>query len=236
MSFNKNNNNLIKDYVSLISEMFFPNIHLETSLVDFGCILNNTEVQQRIKMTNFGPLIVNYRWKFLLDKNNIQPFSEQPLKITEKAESSQLIENKKFDDEINATHYSELFIEYPDFEASNNPEKSDDGGLSETKRTNNANNALQEVILNKTVGLELPSVEEIFDISPLYGSLDPGQCQELTITFYGHKDIKAFVRAICQVKNGPDYEMLIRGEASVLNYELSSKIIDFGCIVHFFVY
>ncbi len=165
-------------------EIYFPNVHLESTLIDFGCILNNTEVVQHIKMTNKSPLIVNYKWKFILEKDNVISLIEE-----------QNIENEHAEQE------REEVIK---------------------------NSKLEELI--KPMQSDLPSIEEIFDISPLYGNLHPGETQVLTITYYGHKEIKSYVKAVCEVKNGPDYELLIKGEASVLNYELSNKSIDLGCI------
>jgi hydrocephalus-inducing protein len=88
----------------------------------------------------------------------------------------------------------------------------------------------------KPADIDLPSIEEIFDISPLYGTLHPGESQKLRVNYFGHKEIKAYVRAICEIKNGPNYEMMIKGEASVLNYEISDYTIHFDYIVIFFLY
>lgn len=218
-----------KDYVNLISEIFFPNVHIETSIIDFGCILNNTEVQRKIKMTNFGPLIVRYKWSFLLEKNNIL-FNNNTFLSHELKEKS----HSQNEDGPIKTNKDETLKEYLEFKTDEKSEKLDslDSSSELSIRFKNKNKQ-QEIALNKSIEPDMPSIEEIFDISPLYGFLDPGQSQELKVTFFGHKDIMAFVRAICQVQNGPTYEIMIKGEASVLSYELSSKLIDFGCIVIF---
>lgn len=175
-------------------------------------------------MTNFGPLIVHYRWTFVLEKNNIVFNSnQQQQKIKEKTQASQIITARQTE-EVDRSQQSEFLIEYPESERLEKQEKIDTfDNVSQISMLQKNKNQFHE--------LELPSVEEVFDISPLYGSLDPGQSQELNITFYGHKDLKAFIKAICHINNGPTYEMVIKGEASVLNYELSNKLIDFGCIV-----
>ena len=36
-----------------------------TSQVDFGCILNDTEVTQVVKVTNHSPMDVKYQWSFI---------------------------------------------------------------------------------------------------------------------------------------------------------------------------
>ncbi|XP_067402985.1 hydrocephalus-inducing protein homolog isoform X1 [Emydura macquarii macquarii] len=56
-----------EDHVILRGEVHFPNLHFQTMNLDFGCILNDTEVVRYIKMTNCSPLLVRYHWSFLMD-------------------------------------------------------------------------------------------------------------------------------------------------------------------------
>jgi hydrocephalus-inducing protein len=77
----------------------------------------------------------------------------------------------------------------------------------------------------------LPSIEQVFDISPLFGSLHPGEVQELLVTYYGHKETQALAKAVCEIESGPDYVLTLKGEASVLDYEISERLIDLGFIV-----
>ncbi|XP_043935458.1 hydrocephalus-inducing protein homolog [Protopterus annectens] len=56
-----------REYVSLRGEVHFPNLYFESMVVDFGCILNDTEVVRHIEMTNCSPLPVKFHWSFLLD-------------------------------------------------------------------------------------------------------------------------------------------------------------------------
>ncbi|XP_039242730.1 LOW QUALITY PROTEIN: hydrocephalus-inducing protein-like, partial [Pipra filicauda] len=70
--------------------------------------------------------------------------------------------------------------------------------------------------------------EEVFDVQPVSGVLQPGKSQLVPFTFFGHADIIAHVTALCQVEGGPTYEVELRGETSVLTYHLSVKEIDFG--------
>lgn len=60
------------DYVNLRGEVHFPNLHFQTMDLDFGCILNDTEVVRYIDMTNCSPLLVKYRWSFLTDDQETQ--------------------------------------------------------------------------------------------------------------------------------------------------------------------
>ena len=48
----------VQDYVALRGEVYFPNLEFEKSVVDFGCILNDTEVTRYINITNNSPMEV----------------------------------------------------------------------------------------------------------------------------------------------------------------------------------
>ena len=47
------------------AEVHFPNLEFNTKEIDFGCILNDTEVMQPGIMTNNSPLPVAYSWFFI---------------------------------------------------------------------------------------------------------------------------------------------------------------------------
>uniref|UniRef100_A0A3B5AYQ7 Hydin adenylate kinase-like domain-containing protein n=1 Tax=Stegastes partitus TaxID=144197 RepID=A0A3B5AYQ7_9TELE len=48
-----------------------------------------------------------------------------------------------------------------------------------------------------------------------YGQLQPGDQQQVTLFFYGHKNASREVVAQCHVEEGPSYEVKLRGEASL---------------------
>ncbi|XP_066569678.1 hydrocephalus-inducing protein homolog [Amia ocellicauda] len=73
-----------------------------------------------------------------------------------------------------------------------------------------------------------PGVEEVFDILPLYGVLQPGETQRVSCTFYGHAGISGQVLALCQVEEGPTYEVMLRGGASLITYTFDKNEIDYG--------
>jgi len=56
------------------------------------------------------------------------------------------------------------------------------------------------------------------------------EIEKTAIRFYGHPGIKAAVKAICQVENGPVYELYLHGQASYMAYRLNTHKIDFGDI------
>lgn len=218
------------DLINLKGEIFFPNIHLETNNINFGCILNNTEVTQIVKMTNIGPLPVNYKWKFILEKDNIVSTSPLSEPQTNRSDGQTIDENK-------------LKIDLSSFQNERNDEQNENKNNDENNLISQSafeqsktriENKLEELLM-KHNDFEMPKIEEIFNITPLFGTLNPGEIQNLNVTYYGHKEIRAYVKAVCEIHNGPDYELMIKGEASVLNYELSTRNIDLGNIVSIFL-
>lgn len=52
----------------------------------------------------------------------------------------------------------------------------------------------------------------MFDILPLYGTLKPGETEQITLTFYGHANIASEAKALCEVEGGPNYEIDLLGK------------------------
>ncbi len=46
--------------------------------IDFGCILNDTEVTRYVNVTNHSPMDVTYRWSFLIDDEPVTKFQRPP--------------------------------------------------------------------------------------------------------------------------------------------------------------
>lgn len=63
----------------------------------------------------------------------------------------------------------------------------------------------------------------------------PGDTEQVTMTFYGHADIWGQAKAICEVEGGPTYEILLKGEASLVEYKFDTKEIDYGMQVGEFI-
>lgn len=56
----------------------------------------------------------------------------------------------------------------------------------------------------------------------------PGDTEQVTMAFYGHADIWGQAKALCEVEGGPTYEILLKGEASLVEYKFDTKEIDYG--------
>ena len=108
-------------------------------------------------------------------------------------------------------------------------EAGDDAASTSTSQTqrDGVNHVLQGLMRAELDPNEI-GVEEIFDILPLYGVLHPGETELVTLTFFGHADILSEAHAVCEVEGGPAYDLEIKGQASLVEYEFDTKEIDLG--------
>jgi hypothetical protein len=67
-----------QDSIKLRGEVCFPNLQFEKTVIDFGCILNNTEATRYINITNNSPMEVSYRWSFVLGHQPVAIFRKPP--------------------------------------------------------------------------------------------------------------------------------------------------------------
>ncbi|XP_069735151.1 hydrocephalus-inducing protein homolog [Phaenicophaeus curvirostris] len=56
-----------QEQVTVWGEVYFPNLRIQTTALDFGCILNGTEAARSIEITNCSPIPVQHRWLFLTE-------------------------------------------------------------------------------------------------------------------------------------------------------------------------
>ncbi|GAA6221266.1 hydrocephalus-inducing protein homolog [Lates japonicus] len=187
-----------QDMVELHAEVHFPNLHFSSTTVDFGCVLNCTETHQVITITNCSPLPVSYCWAFWEDQNHC---AIRETEMLEEEEGQKNPENEPEEERGSSRTPSPVFP----VPVSPRP------GVCEQ-------NSTQRPV----------HVEEVFDILPMYGHLQPGDKQLVTFSFYGHEHISREVVAQCHVKKGPTYEIKLRGEASVTSYSLDFTHVDFG--------
>ena len=71
-------------------------------------------------------------------------------------------------------------------------------------------------------------INEVFDILPVSGVLQPGQTETVEFTYYSGHGLTYNGIAVCTVDGGPAYEVPIIGESSFVNYHLSTQEIDYG--------
>lgn len=65
--------------MALRGEVYFPNLEFEKMEIDFGCILNDTEVTRYVNISNNSPMDVRYKWSFLVDNQPVAMFEKPPV-------------------------------------------------------------------------------------------------------------------------------------------------------------
>jgi hydrocephalus-inducing protein len=71
-------------------------------------------------------------------------------------------------------------------------------------------------------------INEVFDILPVSGRLEPGQTENVEFTFQAGHGLLYNGIAVCSVDGGPDYEVPIIGESSFVDFKLSTQELDYG--------
>ncbi|XP_063024383.1 hydrocephalus-inducing protein homolog [Melospiza melodia melodia] len=292
--------------IPLRGEVCFPNLHLPTKAVDFGCIINDTEQELKMEMTNCSPLPVNYHWSFLTDSQvntirfipsppKFKPRSlnkrrvflrrysrtesvEEPTETPETTQDSAQEDSAQEDSALEDSLLEDSALEDSDEQDSAQEDHAQEGPALEDSAQEGpaqegpaqedpaqedsdqedsaqedsdqesayAEHSLESEGLSSTPGasqrplrmrglswfseMEHPKLgmQEVFDVRPLWGELQPGESEQVTFTFFGHANVVARVRALCHVQGGPSYEVVLTGEASCPSYQLDLQEIDWG--------
>ncbi|TNN13811.1 Hydrocephalus-inducing protein, partial [Schistosoma japonicum] len=236
------------DAVRLIGEVHFPNLQFDTNVVDFGCILNHTEITKHVTMKNISPLPVKFRWSLLIgDRPNI--IFKREARLTHRLNSADVNE---FDDQstnqsITCENNLQDTCAFPEESGHDqlmnvqNSEMNQNVPTSEISKPNNEDvpdslnpslyppeNSILHNLIEEDCDIVPLGIEELFDIVPLYGEIIPGETMPLSCTFYGHSDIEAFVTALCEVEGGPEYKIEVKGSASDVAFQIDQTVIDLG--------
>ena len=64
---------------------------------------------------------------------------------------------------------------------------------------------------------------------PIKCILRPGQFEFIEFTFNVIREFSVFeALASCEVKGGPEYEIQLLGESSVIEFDFSTRLVDYG--------
>ncbi|XP_036044752.1 LOW QUALITY PROTEIN: hydrocephalus-inducing protein homolog [Onychomys torridus] len=239
------------DNLCLRGEVHYPNLSFEMMEVDFGCILNDTEVIRYINITNCSPLVVKFHWFFLVDDDGsqirfapcIKPYSAlmsqmesipatsitasspaAPVMVeSTEVDFSDSIKTILMDDEVGP---EERGIKKPT--ASTMISEAIKYSSAGTERSQSQVDYPESLWIFEQEEMLSIGIEEVFDILPLYGVLRPYSSHQISFTFYGHCDIIARAKALCEVDGGPTYEIILKGEASLVSYSFDTKDINYG--------
>jgi len=99
--------------------------------------------------------------------------------------------------------------------------------LEEETTSLNAVQEVDETKKRKKKPKSLP-INEVFDILPVSGRLEPNQTENVEFTFQAGHGLLYNGIAVCSVDGGPDYEVPIIGESSFVDFKLSTHELDYG--------
>ncbi|CAH8559949.1 unnamed protein product [Schistosoma mattheei] len=234
------------DAVRLIGEVHFPNVQFSSNLIDFGCILNHTEMTEHLSMKNISPLPVKFRWSLLIgDRPNII-FKRQarliedhiPMNVQKLLSNSHIIDNKNIENTIQDSCQDTNDIEdeikinesYNEFNQTILNDSTNEHILDNVNlNLSTTENSILRNLIDEDEDIIPLGIEELFDIVPLYGEINPGETIYLSCTFYGHSNIEASVLALCEIDHGPKYHIELKGSASDIDYQIDqTDHIDLG--------
>ncbi|KAM3664994.1 hydrocephalus-inducing protein homolog [Ammospiza maritima maritima] len=216
--------------ISLQGEVHFPNLQMQPSSLEFGCIRVGTEEVRFLEITNCSPLPVRYHWSFQSDsevtrfRDELYPpkFKPQPpkgkatywdhpasrwrhFKMRYEETARMLSTMQDFNQSLRDKVQAEQIPEYP---------------------------RLQVGFEGVSCSVDTPQTsleaQEAFSILPVSGVLQPGESQQVSFTFCGHLNTISDVTALCHVEGGPTYEVLVTGEISHLSYLVRPQEINCG--------
>ncbi|XP_069312434.1 hydrocephalus-inducing protein homolog [Eulemur rufifrons] len=243
------------DSLNLHGEVHYPNLSFETMELDFGCILNDTEVIRYVTISNSSPLVVKFRWFFLVndEENQIRfvalpkkhysapPSQMESIPATPATAGSPAVPATRESLELDLDDFvktillnEEALPEERELGKDKAPTVISEGlkiNYAEPERIHSSHSEMEfqeSVWIFSQDDILSIGIEEVFDILPLYGTLQPHSSQQISFTFYGHSNIIAQAKALCEVEGGPTYEIILKGEASLIDYFFDTKDINYG--------
>ncbi|XP_068876459.1 hydrocephalus-inducing protein homolog [Aphelocoma coerulescens] len=222
-----------KEYITLRGEVHFPNLLIQPSALEFGCIKAGAEKVLSLEITNNSPLCVKYHWSFHEDsqvnKLRYEPYPPkfQPHPPTEKRTclDCSTPQQRRF-------RIRNVEVPSPIIEELQRLARQE--GLTGTEvppyTRGHSYVPLGLGAFRHSIELNYSPipVDQAFKILPLLGELQPGESQQVTFRFSGHLNSIARVTALCNVEGGPTYDVELTGEAQRIHYSLSVREINCG--------
>lgn len=195
-----------EESIQLFASVNFPNVSLSRPSIDFGTILNNTDILEKVRMENTSPIVVKYSWCFQeWTENNIQKST------VDLAASTSLL------DDAYLTSGSHIRPSIRD---------SVDGDINSSYSIVPPPRPLFQPWGDGNDPFAIAPINQIFDILPIYGTLQPDEIIDVEFSFYGKSNSSLSVVALCTVEQGPEYQVELKGRASCMKYKLNKNILN----------
>ncbi|KAM3664996.1 hydrocephalus-inducing protein homolog [Ammospiza maritima maritima] len=205
--------------ISLQGEVHFPNLQMQPSSLEFGCIKVDTEEVRFLEITNCSPLPVQYHWSFQSD-SEVTRFSGLGSRTSGWTWALWEGEIGEFSLE-KLTQILQTCVECGMFCLHNVQAEQ----IPEYPRLQVGFEGVSCSVDTPQTSLE---AQEAFSILPVSGVLQPGESQQVSFTFCGHLNTISDVTALCHVEGGPTYEVLVTGEISHFSYLVRPQEINCG--------
>ncbi|XP_050834826.1 hydrocephalus-inducing protein homolog [Serinus canaria] len=215
--------------IVLRGEVHFPNLQIQPSSLEFGCIVAGTKEVRSLEMTNCSSLPVEYHWAFHSKSQvyrlryELFPPKFQPKPPKEKRAS--------LDSSVSRRRRFRIRKEEPltALKESRDPAQSSGAEVPPESRGRYYIPVGLVGVKSTMDVMHTPlEVEEVLSIVPLSGVLQPGESQQVSFTFSSGFNTTSNVTVLCHVEGGPTYEVLVTGETSCVSYSLSPREIDCG--------
>ncbi|CAE8631652.1 unnamed protein product [Polarella glacialis] len=209
--------------VELVGKVVWPNIELDIAKLDFGTVLNDTSRKLEVRMTNPTVLQVAYHWCFALSGGRQSDEASNP-RTPAAALPSPMMDSKSSNIQARTTGNSGMNSQGVTF--------TDDSGGSPAGTASGWALGASPGSVSSEIGAsqDLAELNQVFDILPIFGKLEPGETQVATFTYDGMRDRSFKAIAVCMVDGGPEYEVSLRGNAAPCKYSLDKNELDFNDI------
>ncbi|VDO03485.1 unnamed protein product [Rodentolepis nana] len=173
----------LKMKISVLAQVYFPNLQIMEKTIDFGSILNGSSLIKSIILYNDQPIEAKYEWT--LSNGCVKDNPSKPLRIPKRSKSLEV---------LNA--YNE-----------------DIGRCSSISK------------------IDSLYYEDVFSVSPPFGSIKPGESISTDFKFTGYHDLSAKCTAKCKIIDGMDHEIDLIGQSSTSDCYITTTSLSFEDIL-----
>uniref|UniRef100_A0A0G4I9B7 HYDIN/VesB/CFA65-like Ig-like domain-containing protein n=1 Tax=Chromera velia CCMP2878 TaxID=1169474 RepID=A0A0G4I9B7_9ALVE len=209
------------DTLELVGEALFPNLTVSRAAISFGAVLNETSRSLPLEITNTGKIPVDYVWYFheaekekTLSEKEKETLGEKKDAKRERQSTDQNQQTQRRS-EPRGSETTASMVAAP----GSPPGKKDKEALKEQREKEREEAALGPLPVE---------LNEVFDILPLRGRLEPGQTERISVSYFAFPNRKVSTTAVCSVRGGPEYEVQLSGEGSSLDYKVDKQELSFG--------
>ena len=191
------------DEVHLGAEVRFPNLSIDAKELHFGAVLNDTTEVRVITLTNDGDVPARYEWVFDV---------EDPEELLAE-ESSALVSDA-----------SMLSAEDSKLSVANSVVSKRDARRKRLKKRMEAS----QIEPLGTPLKQLTNPEEVFDVRPIRGLLNPGESEEVEVSYFARADSQISTFAVCEVHGGPSCDVSVSGSAHEIKHDVTPTFFNVG--------